>query len=122
MRTRKKKKGDILTTPKNISQAINYIFEGFKFFIMKHLLGTLIFLIAFCGAPGYVIISYYVTTKTAQVTQATGDDEKALDEPAAYGPPRHTFHIKPGTDSLLVKDNISGKKYVIKTDALKYIQ
>jgi len=112
---------EVLTTPENVSQAINYIFEGFKFFMMKHLLKTLIFLIIFCGAPGYIAINYYMTTKTAQVTEATGDDEKALDVPAT-SPARHTFHMKPGSDSLLVKDNVTGKKYVITTSALKEIK
>jgi|WetSurMetagenome_2_1015567.scaffolds.fasta_scaffold1374007_2 hypothetical protein len=55
----KKKLDTELTEAKNASEAMNFLFMGLKWFLIKHTKKTVIALLILIGGSLYVVVDYY---------------------------------------------------------------
>jgi len=55
---------DIIVEVQTADEAINYMFAGFKFFLVHHTAKTLLALLLICGSTLYVVFDYYTSTKS----------------------------------------------------------
>ena len=53
-----------LRDPINEREAVQYLLFGIGFFLRKHTFKTLLFFALIFGAPGYVVVDYYTSSRT----------------------------------------------------------
>jgi len=82
MTPRKPKLDATLTIAKDADEAMNYIFIGIKYFLVRHPLKTVVVLALMLIGPAYVAIDYFSTTRvTTKVAKPMSEQVTVEDVP-----------------------------------------